>query len=600
MCRTRQTCRHIRVELCLTFPEVTGSRGPPSNGAAFGAECSCLRADLMGSAVVTDDLSFVSVREIAPLIASGAVSPVELVEAQLARIADLDDVLRAFIHVSAEEARGQAKAAEAEITAGSYRGPLHGVTVAHKDIIDVRGLPTTAASKVIPPRTAIEDSTVSGRLRAAGTICMGKLNLFEFASGSMGVFGFARNPWNLSADPGGSSSGSGTALGAGMVTIATGTDTGGSVRAPASLCGLAGMRPTYGRVSRYGCIPLSWSLDSIGPMGRRVADAAFMLGAMAGPDRHDLTSAERSVPDFAAELEKGLKGLRIGVPESFFFEDLDPDIDAAVQTAIRELESLGADLKPVALPASEFASAASWIIAYTEAFVFHRDWFATRSREYTPAFYHKIAAAGLTSAEERVVSQQIRQVVTREFVDAMRDVDVIVTPTNRTLTSADSVSVPLAARTLAWDPSMTSVLRPVSLSGFPALSVPIGFASENTPMGMQLIGRPWEESTLFRAGHAYEQSARWYRVRPPAFPDQIPPCFGSAEVASNVTAPSPTASVTPGWVMDMARLLGFGFVTEDDAREIAPMLAAVKDQLSAARKALTLDVEPATRSPLLW
>ena len=427
------------------------------------------------------DLAFMTVRELAPLIESREVSPVDLVEAQLGRIAELDDVLRAYIHVGAEVALGQAKAAEAEIAAGGYRWPLHGLTVAHKDIIDVAGMPTTAASKVMPQRIARQDATVQARLRAAGAICLGKLNLIEFASGSMGVFGFARNPWNLSAYPGGSSSGSGTALSAGLVTIATGTDTGGSVRNPACFCGLAGMRATYGRVSRHGCIPLSWSQDSIGPMGRSVADLAYMLTAMAGPDRHDQTSQGHHVPYFAAELERGLKGLRIGVPSSFYLEDLDPEIDAAMRAALKQLEDLGAELRPVSLPASEYASAASWVIAYTESFVYHKSWFETSSKEYTPAFYHKIAAAGMTSAEERIVSQQVRQVVTREFVDAMREVDVIVTPTSRSLASADSRSVPPGERTLAWGAEMTSVTRPVSLTGFPAISVPIGFANDNTP-----------------------------------------------------------------------------------------------------------------------
>ncbi len=545
------------------------------------------------------DLAFMTVRELAPLIELREVSPVDLVEAQLGRIAELDDVLRAYIHVGAEVALGQAKAAEAEIAAGGYRGPLHGLTVAHKDIIDVAGMPTTGASKVMPQRIARQDATVQARLRAAGAICLGKLNLIEFASGSMGVFGFARNPWNLSAYPGGSSSGSGTALSAGLVTIATGTDTGGSVRNPACFCGLAGMRATYGRVSRHGCIPLSWSQDSIGPMGRSVADLAYMLTAMAGPDRHDQTSQGHHVPNFAAELERGLKGLRIGVPSSFYLEDLDPEIDAAMRAALKQLEDLGAELRPVSLPASEYASAASWVIAYTESFVYHKSWFETSSKEYTPAFYHKIAAAGMTSAEERIVSQQVRQVVTREFVDAMREVDVIVTPTSRSLASADSRSVPPGERTLAWGAEMTSVTRPVSLTGFPAMSVPIGFANDNTPMGMQLVGRPWEESTLFRAGYAYEQAAGWNKRRPPAFPEVIPARFGANAPTAFPTAPSATSSVNPDvnpdWVIDMARLLGYAFITEEDAAAIAPMLAPVKDQLFAARKALVLDIEAATR-----
>lgn len=549
---------------------------------------------------MTDDLTFMTATELAPLIRARTISPVDLVQAQLSKIAEQDDVLRAFIHVDAEGAMGMAKAAEAEIAAGGYRGPLHGITVAHKDIIDVLGLPTTGASKAIPSRIATEDATVSVRLKGAGTICVGKLNLVEFASGTMGVFGFARNPHNLSAYPGGSSSGSGTSLAAGMVTIATGTDTGGSVRNPACFCGLVGLRGTYGRVSRYGCIPLSWSQDSIGPMGRSVSDVALMLGAMAGPDRNDLSSSPRPVPDFTAQLGRGLKGLRIGVPDSFFMVDLDPEIDAAMKAAIKQFAELGAEVKPVSLPASEYASAASWTIAYSESFVYHRAWFETSSAEYTPAFYHKIAAAGMTASDERIVSQQIRQRVTREFTDAFSEVDVIITPTSRTLASADSRSVPAGARTLPWSGDMTSVTRPVSLCGFPGLSVPIGFAKDNTAMGMQLVGRPWEEATLFRAAHAYEESTPWHRVRPPAIPAAIPPRFGEGVVAGPGALPE-GAPVNAGWVMDMARLLGYAFVSEDDAANIAPMLAPVKMQLAAAKRALKLDIEIPTRAAgLAW
>ncbi|MGD9934724.1 MAG: amidase [Dehalococcoidia bacterium] len=540
------------------------------------------------------DLCFLSAAELAPMIEAREVSPVELVEAQLDRIAEQDEVLRAFIHVDREGALKQARAAEAEIASGSYRGPLHGITVAHKDIIDVRGMPTTGASRVIAPRIATEDATVQARLRAAGAICLGKLNLIEFASGSMGVYGFARNPWDLAAYPGGSSSGSGTALASGLVTIATGTDTGGSVRNPACFCGLAGMRATYGRVSRHGCIPLSWSQDSIGPMARSVADAALMLEVMAGPDRRDATAAARTVPDFSADLLQGAAGLRVGVPDSFFFDDLDPEIEAALDEAIARMKDLGAHISEVSLPASEYASAASWTIAYSESFVFHREWFETRSKDYTPAFYHKIAAAGLTSAPERIVSQQVRQAVTREFAGVMRDIDVIVTPTSRTLAPADRRADQPVSHSSRWQADMASVTRPLSLTGYPAMSVPIGFARDGTPMGMQLVGRPWEEATLFRLGHAYEKLAGWSSRRPPAIPARVPPRYGSASVPPVVVEDG--SPVGAAWVMGMARLLGYGFISEEDARAIAPMLAPVKDQLAEARRSLRLDLEPPTRA----
>lgn len=544
-----------------------------------------------------EDLSFMTVTELAPLIESREVSPVDVVEAQLDRIEELDGVLRSYIYVAAEEARAAAKAAETEIASGSYRGPLHGTTIAYKDIIDVRGMPTTGASKLLPENIAAEDGTVTAKFRAAGSITLGKLNLIEFASGTMGVYGYARNPWNLAANPGGSSSGSGVSLAAGLVTTAIGTDTGGSVRNPSCFGSLAGLRPTWGRVSRYGCIPLSWSQDDIGPMARSVSDVAIMLAAMAGPDRHDPTAAQQPIPDYTARLDGNIEGLRIGVPRRFFFEDLHPEIEAAMEAAIRQFAGLGAEIIEIDLPASEYASSASWTIAYSESYVWHREWFFERSRDYTAAFLHKITAAGLTTSEERILSQQIRQVVSREIIDALSRVDAIITPCSRVLASANSRALPAGNRKMAWSPEMTSVTRPFSLAGTPAFSVPIGFAADNTPMAMQLVARPWDEETLFRLGHAYERAAGWYLRRPPAFPEELPPRFGTGGDSAYVMEEPEHPEITPDWVMQVAKLQGFTFVTEDDARKIAPMLAPVKDQLAAARKNLKLSLEPPTRQP---
>jgi aspartyl-tRNA(Asn)/glutamyl-tRNA(Gln) amidotransferase subunit A len=519
-----------------------------------------------------DDLAFMTVRELAPLLEARKVSPVDVVEAHLTRIEAMDGVLRAYITVDADNARAQAKAAEAEIAAGSYRGPLHGVTVAHKDIIDVRGLPTTAASKIMQGYVAGEDATVAARLRAAGAICLGKLNLIEFASGSMGLYGYARNPHNLAASPSGSSSGSGVATAAGLVTVATGTDTGGSVRGPSCYNGLAGLRPTYERVSRQGCVPLSWSMDTIGPMARGVYDLAAMLKVMSSSDE-----------DFSQEIGRKIEGVRIGVPADYYFDGLHPEVDAAMQAALASLRELGAEVRPIRLPASAYGSSASWVIAYSEAFVYHEAWFRERAHDYTPAFYHKVAAAGLTTAAERITAQRIRQHVTHEMIEALREVDAIVTPGSRVLPSGPP------------DGDMRSVSRPVSLTGLPALSLPIGFAADGTPMGMQLIGRAWDEATLFRIGAAYEAAHEWSRRRPGAWPAEIPPAYGSAPPAPPAIM-GPDALVTPSWVMDMSRLLGYGFVTEEDAARMAPMLDPVKRQLAEAQRELRIALEPPTRA----
>src|SRR6266540_3231589 len=381
-----------------------------------------------GTAVDNSELCFLSAAELAPLIRKRTVSPVDIVKAHLERIEALNDALRAYLYIAGDQALAAARAAEIDIVAAGYRGPLHGIPVAYKDIYNVAGMPTTAASKVMAGYVAPEDCTVAARLRQAGAICLGKLNTIEFASGSMEVFGTARNPWNTAMFPGGSSAGSGTALAAHLVPLATGSDTGGSIRNPASFCGIVGLKPTYGRISRAGIIPLSWSLDHAGPMARTVADTALMLQAMAGPDRRDPSAACQPVPDYHAALRDDLHGLRLGVPRSYYFEYADPDVVAAVRTALETMQQLGATVREVDLPHSCYGSSASWSIAYTESFAFHRANFFARSRDYTHAFLHKITGAACLTAEERVTAQRLRLVTTAEFLAALTEVDAIVTP----------------------------------------------------------------------------------------------------------------------------------------------------------------------------
>src|SRR5499425_1357524 len=513
------------------------------------------------------ELCFLNVTALAPLVRARKLSPVEIVHALLERLDTLNGDLIAYLHISAEHALAAAQAAEIEIGSGSYRGPLHGIPVAYKDIYDVQGMPTTAASKVMAGYIAAEDSTVAARLRQAGAICLGKLNTIEFASGSMEVFGNARNPWNTTMFPGGSSSGSGTALAAHLVPLATGSDTGGSIRNPASFCGLVGLKPTYGRISRAGIIPLRWSLDHAGPMARTVADTALMLQAMAGPDRRDPSASAQPVPDYHAALRGDLQGLRLGVPRSYYFEHADPDVVAAVHTAIAAMQRLGATVREVDLPHSCYGSSASWSIAYTESFVFHRANFFARSRDYTHAFLHKITGAACLTAEERVTAQRLRQVITAEFLTALTAVDAIVTPTTA------YPAYPIGGTSPQAD--MRSLTRPVSLTGLPALAVPCGFTSMGLPVSLQLVGRAWEESTVLRIGHAYEQAAGWYTRRAPleakAVPHPVPP-----------PAP-PTGSVDAQWVLDFALLTGLSFVTEADAAPVAAALGPVQAQLAEAR-----------------
>jgi aspartyl-tRNA(Asn)/glutamyl-tRNA(Gln) amidotransferase subunit A len=529
--------------------------------------------------VDNNELCFLSAAALAALLRKRTVSPVDLVKAHLERIETLNDTLRAYLYVAGDQALAAARAAEIDLAAGGYRGPLHGIPVAYKDIYDVMGMPTTAASKVMAGYLAEEDCTVAARLRRAGAICLGKLNTHEFASGSMEVFGTARNPWNTAMVPGGSSSGSGTALAAHLVTGATGSDTGGSVRNPASYCGIVGLKPTYGRISRAGIIPLSWSLDHAGPMARTVTDTAMLLQVIAGPDRRDATAATQPVPDYQAALQPDLHGLRIGMPRTYFFEEGDPEVTAAVRTAIEAMRPLGAAVHQIDLPHASLGPAASWAIAYTESFAFHRDNFFARPRDYTPAFFHKIAGAAFLTAEERITAQRLRQMITAEFMTALGGVDVIVVPT----TSYPAYPI---GRT-SPQPDMRSLTRSVSLTGLPALAVPCGFTTAGLPVSMQVIGRAWEESTVLRVGYAYEQAAGWYQRRAPIKPGPLP--------SASPPSPAATGAIDAQWVLDFARLTGLSFVTESDAEPIAASIAPVKAMLAEARARLTARIEPPVR-----
>lgn len=529
-------------------------------------------------------LCFLTIEELAPKLRAREVSPVEVVDALLERINTYNGLLLGYLHVDSEQARAAAKAAEIEIGAGGYRGPLHGIPVAYKDIYDVRGLPTTAGSKIMAGYVASEDCTVAARFRQAGAICIGKLNTVEFASGSMDVFGTARNPWHTERFPGGSSSGSGTALAAHLIHGAMGSDTGGSVRNPASLCGIVGLKPTYGRISRAGIMPLSWSLDHAGPMARTVADTAMLLQTIAGPDRRDASAAQQPVADYYAGLTGDIRGLRIGVPRNYFFDEADPDVVSAVREAITVMERLGAVVYEIELPLSDHASAASWAIAYTESFTFHRKNFFARSRDYTRAFLYKITGAACLTAEERLTAQRLRQMITTEFLHVLQAVDVIVTPTT------SYPAHPIAGKSPQSDTH--SLTRPVSLAGLPALAMPCGFARGGLPISMQLIGRAWEENTVLRFGHAYEQAAGWHKRRAPITAEGEPP----------VHPPHPAApsAVDSQWVLDYARLTGLSFVEEADAGPIAASIGPHKTQLARARAVIDAGVEPPVRPAGVW
>jgi aspartyl-tRNA(Asn)/glutamyl-tRNA(Gln) amidotransferase subunit A len=522
--------------------------------------------------VSAKDLDWLPLSELAQLVGTGTVSPVQVVEASLDSIARQDSTLHAFTYLDSHEALRQARIADAEIRGGTYRGPLHGIPIAHKDLLHVKGMRTSAGSRVSGTDKQNQDSGVVSLLRQAGAIVVGKLNLTEFGSGTMGLFGEALNPWNLTASPGTSSSGSGVAVAAGYLSMATGTDTGGSLRMPASFCGLVGMRPTYGRVSRAGSIPLSWSQDTIGGITRTVQDAVTVLQIMSEPFLPDVDPGSNAA---AADIV----GLRVGIPSSFF-EDLHPEVDAAIQTAIGELGALGVQFVDIDLPMCKFASAASWVISYTEAFAYHRRGFEQHPSLYTPAFLTKLASAALISSDEAILAHQVRELVTNELLSTLSDVDAILTPTHRTLAS-DLSRISRASEDL------TDTLRMASLSGLPALTIPIGFAADSTPMGMQLIGPPWQEAMLFRIGNAYERTQPWTTMHPL-------PATASSFPASD-PAPLQAGLVDTEWVLDAARLLNYEFIHQEHAPAIATTLSVVRLQLSEARRVVDREIEPATR-----
>ena len=464
---------------------------------------------------MTQELHYLTIREAADLIRSGSLSPVELTQAFLDRIEKTDGRLNSYITVLADEALQEARAAEAEIRQGAYRGPLHGIPMAHKDLYDTAGVRTTAGSRVYADRVPTEDSTVIARFREAGAILLGKLSMYEFALGGPDPttqFALARNPWNLEHIPGGSSSGSGSAVASGQCMGALGSCTGGSIRGPASYCGVVGLKATYGRVSRAGVVTLSWSQDHCGPLTWTVEDSALMLQAIAGHDPKDPASSTAPTSDYAEAIREDISGLVVGLPRHFFFDprpSVDPEVQATVETAVKELESLGARVEEVTIPSLEYVRSANSIIMLTEAYSFHADNLRNRPGDYGQQARVRFRTGGLFSAYDYLQATKIRQVAKREFAQALEKVDVLVSPT---MTQPAAPFQGYDPATTARDPSFTA---PYNFTGLPAISVPCGFTQKGLPVGMQIAGKPFAEPDILRVAHTYERHAGWYRRRPP-------------------------------------------------------------------------------------
>jgi len=452
-----------------------------------------------------------SIVETSELFRNRELSPVELTKECLAQIEKLNSTLNAFITVTAELALEQARSAEDEIGRGHWRGPLHGIPLALKDLIDTAGIRTTAASAIFKDRIPAEDAEVVRRLKNAGAVFLGKNNLHEFAYGGSSMISFygeVRNPWNPAHIAGGSSGGSAAAVAAGLCYGAIGTDTAGSVREPAALCGIVGLKPTYGRVSAHGVIPLSVSLDHVGPLARTVSDAAVMLQAIAGHDAGEVNSADMPVSDYLAALHEELKAVKLGVPRNFFYEDLDPEVASAVERALDVLGTLGCDLREIELDVPTDRT-----LQTSESYAYHAN-FVSRSPElYQAETLNRIRKGEDIISEEVENRRRELQKMRTEIGRVFEKVDVLVTPT--TPVAAPAI-VELKQNLDLLRPRELLLLRnsrPANMWGLPAISVPCGFTAAGLPIGLQIIGPHWREDRVIQIAYAYEQATTWLKQR---------------------------------------------------------------------------------------
>lgn len=459
------------------------------------------------------DLAYIGLADAAHLLRDKKLSPVEYVNALISRVEKHDKSLNAFLRFTPEIALKDAQLAETEIMRGDWRGPLHGVPYGLKDIVDYAGLPTTAHSRILIENIAKADAFVTQRLRAAGGVFMGKLSTYEFALGGP-CFDLpwppARNPWNRDHFCGGSSSGSGAATAAGFLPAAIGTDTGGSIRNPATMCGVVGMKPTYGLVSRSGVVPLAYSLDHVGPLTRGVRDNAMMLDLIAGHDCHDPGSVKSETAGYAAKLETGIKGVRIGVLRHFYNRDMvaDSEVAAGIESAVKMLEGLGAKVREInTFPLAEFLGC-NRIILTSEAYAIHEAWLRDRPQDYGQRTRQRILTGAFMKAADYINANRIRRKLSLAFNALFADIDVIITASAMDLPCRidddEQVEYTYGRQARA----------PFNVTGGPALAVPVGFSKSGLPLGMQLVGKPFSEALLYRTAYAYEQAADWGGTHP--------------------------------------------------------------------------------------
>ena len=461
------------------------------------------------------DIPFLPAAELSRLIKSRTVSPVEAVEAYLERIGGLNSKLYAYLTVCPDRALQAAREAERSIIRGDYLGPMHGIPVAVKDQLSTKGIRTTGGSLIYKDHVPTEDATVIAKLYASGAILLGKLNMTEFATSSLShMFDTARNPWDLERLTGMSSTGSGAATAAFMCATSLGEDTGGSVRLPAAWCGIVGLRPSWGRVSRYGLMPGCWSLDTVGPLSRTVEDCAMTLQVIAGHDPRDAYTWDVPVPDYRAVLDGDIAGVKVGVVKEILYSDaVDPEILASVKKATSVLEELGASVKEVSIPLAPHALSISSGLRI-EAPVTHWELLKHRRRELARENRISYMVGSILPAQAYYKAQKLRDLLRRQVLDALKETDMLLTPTTgiaaQSIAPDPAVQTEGTAKRFSW--ALTAAF---SLANTPALSMCCGFTSEDLPIGLQIAGRPFDETTVLKTAHAYERSTTWRTRRPP-------------------------------------------------------------------------------------
>ena len=468
-----------------------------------------------------DSICYLSATELGQHIAAGRISSAQATDAYLQRIARLDGNYASYITVTPERARSDARQADAEIAAGRHRGPLHGVPIAVKDQFDTAGILTTNGSTILAENIPDSDATVMAKLRHAGVVLLGKLNMSEYASGDAfrHPYGRPRNPWDTNRNPGTSSSGSGAATAAFLCATSLGEDTGGSIRGPAAFCGLVGIRPTFGRVSRHGVFGACWSMDTVGPVSRTVTDCANTLAAIAGHDPNDPQTWDAPVPDYAAALDGNIQGLKLGIVTQRVHTDAnDPEVRDAILASAQVLGGLGAAVREVSIPLIVHSSEISYAIISSDAALLNWDIISTdRLRELDHNNQVRLLMGSVLPATAYQKAVRLREILRQQILAALQEVDALIMPASSVPATLipDSPGLGTKADVIAGFKGRRGFTAPFNLANLPALSINCGFTGSGLPIGLQIAGRPFDETTLFRLAYAYEQATDWNQRRPP-------------------------------------------------------------------------------------